>query len=282
MADEEVRDASAVSKLLATLTHELKTPLHSILSIADVLASEIDGPLVPEQQRQVAVIRRNSELLLEMITELLSYSSISYRSQFLKSESLDLERFIDDVVQPLQAVALQKRVRLAVDLQKLPARFLSDPVFLRQILSNLLTNAIKYSPEESEVSLYVTMEPSGMLLIEIVDSGEGIPLQDQGLIFDELFQVKRRGGQQRDSVGLGLALVKASIEGLGGSLEVKSEQGGGSLFRLRIPPGSTEQGTPSVAVIDSDQTIRDSVAACLTSEGFRPATFRTASDFLAA
>ncbi|MCB0347048.1 MAG: hybrid sensor histidine kinase/response regulator [Bdellovibrionales bacterium] len=267
-ADDGGAGAAALSKLIATLTHELKTPLHSILSLADVLDSEIDGQLSDEQKRQVSMIKRNGGLLLEMITELLQYSSMSYRSHFLQREAVKLRELVEEQLEILQTVAVQKRISLDISLESVAETFVSDTVFLRQIVSNLVGNAVQYSPEGSTVSVYGSMGSKGEFKLDIVDSGEGIALHKQEEVFSELNRGKRSsaGGE---NVGLGLAIVKASVEGLNGSLEVKSEQGRGTMFRLVLPAAEPDIRTDSVLIIGADAASTTVIERCLAGEKFR-------------
>ena len=275
MGEKKADETKALSKLLATLTHELKTPLNSILSLTEVLSSEIDGTLGSEQKRQVEMIRNNGEQLLEMITELLSYSSISYRAHFLHNQSFKLEPFLETTLEGLRSVAAQKRVTLDVNLQDIPEDFILDKTYLRQIVNNLVSNAIKFSPEGSTVSFDASVR-SGMLEVLVVDQGHGIPFMKLHHIFDELYQVSDEN--KADSVGLGLALVRASIEGLGGELEVKSEDGRGTLFRLCIPEAEQSQAKGRAVVIDSDKTIHTTLKACLAKERYEVQCFVSLTD----
>lgn len=258
--------AAALSKLIATLTHELKTPLHSILSLADVLDSEIDGKLSEEQKRQVAMIKRNGGLLLEMITELLQYSSMSYRSHFLQKEQVNLRSLVEEQLEVLQSVAVQKQITLEKNLSAVTETFVSDRVFLRQIVSNLVGNAVQYSPEGSSVSIFGSMSAEGDFVLDIVDSGEGIALHKQEEVFSELNR-GRRSDSGGENVGLGLAIVKASVEGLGGQLEVKSEQGRGTMFRLVLPEAGPSS-VPVVLLIESEPASVTVLERCLSADNY--------------
>lgn len=264
--EESAAAAPALSKLIATLTHELKTPLHSILSLADVLSTEIDGPLSAEQKRQVEMIRRNGRLLLEMITELLQYSSMSYRAQFLLREKVNLKQLVEEQLEILRSVAVQRRITLQAETDKISSDFVSDRTFLRQIVSNLVGNAVQYSPEGGTVSVYGAMNRSGDFELDIVDSGEGIPLHKQQEVFGALARGTDSPGRG-ENVGLGLAIVKASLEGLGGALEVKSEPGRGTLFRLRLPSAMQADRREAVVVYETEQAARTAIEQCLQGGG---------------
>ena len=261
--------AGAFSLLLANLTHELKTPLHSILSLANVMLSEIDGDLSLEQRKQVEMMKSNGEQLLELITELLNFSTVSFRSGRLSIEEFDVHALCSDIAAMLAPVAQQKGMTFVSDLEKLKAQFASDAFLVRQIVNNLLSNAIKYSPAKGEVTFYAETRADGSVCLQIADSGIGISPELHAEVFAELEQGRPKGEVTLKGVGLGLALVKASVEQLGGTIELRSEEGHGALFTVQIPRGNPSKETRTVVVVDADRNIQASVEASLHTRGFR-------------
>lgn len=254
-----------LSALLAQLTHELKTPLHSILSLATVLASEIDGALGDEQRKQVEMIRRNGEQLLELITELLSFSSIGARAHRFSLESFKLRALLEEIGAAIRVVARQKGIACQFDFSGASEEFISDRFLIRQVVTNLLQNAVKYSPEGGTVWCFAANDPNRRTLrLQVVDTGEGISPALQPAVFEGFVQ----GRGARSGVGLGLALVEASLRQLGGSIELRSEAGRGSLFEVLIPEAPEASATPEILVADADADTRATLRAVLKAAGY--------------
>ncbi len=224
-----------LSKILGNVTHELKTPLHSMLAITQLLLSESDGPLNDEQRRQVGMIRRNGEQLLELITSLLQYTNLESRTQKPKPERFSAKLLFEEIGQVLLPLAERQQIRLESTLDNCPERFVTDRTLLRLIAMNLLTNALKFSPTGSVLSFYAASGQGEALILEVADSGIGIPQELQKSIFAEFYQVENSESRRFGGVGLGLSLVRSAVSVLGGTIELKSEENQGSLFRITLP-----------------------------------------------
>lgn len=245
-----------LGSILPNLTHELKTPLHSILTLVQLLLTEADGPLTEEQKKQLGMVLRNSEHLLELISELLQYSSLESRTRALVIEEFEPETLFDAVCEAIQPLAEKNQVILERDYKQLPKQFVSDRTLIRQIVHNLLSNAVKFTPPSGVVYLFAETTAEGGLILEVVDSGIGIPPEVQKRIFEEFYQAESGESRRFGGVGLGLSLVRAASQALSGSVELRSEAGQGSLFRVLLPSLEEQLKRPKLLVIESDPVLR--------------------------
>jgi len=270
----------ALSRVIANLTHELKTPLHSILAVSSILASEADGALSEEQRRQVQMIARNGEHLLELITDLLNFSSLDSGQKRANLSFFDLHSLCQEVLLSLEPVANRTGVKLDFDIEKLSGSFCSDKFLIRQVLSNLLSNAVKFSPNGGRVYLYGESSKEFGVRFEIADSGIGMPKDVQEMIFGTFYQADSGDTRRFGGVGLGLALVKSSLDILGATIEVKSEEGKGTLFTVVIPDGECKLPVRRILIIDEDESVTLSLLACLNGPGMKAEAIRNRADAL--
>ena len=260
----------AKSLLLANMSHEIRTPMTGVVGFADLLAAT---PLTPEQRDYVEGIRSSGEALLTLINGILDFSKIEAGKLELESRPFDLRRAVEQSVALLAARAAEKRLRLKVTIDpRVPAVIAGDAGRLRQILINLLGNAVKFT-ERGEVALAVTAgeAPDGRQHISFVvrDTGPGIAREHQQRIFESFSQVDASISRKYGGSGLGLAISKSLAEQMGGSMRVESEPGRGSAFHFSVlaeiaeleqapaaPPGSTVGGAagdlPALRVIVAD------------------------------
>ncbi|MEZ4225480.1 MAG: HAMP domain-containing sensor histidine kinase [Polyangiaceae bacterium] len=215
---------------LAALSHELRTPLNAILGFTDVLLAEVDGPLSEDAKENLLVVRNSGHHLRALIDDILDLSALESGELELTPREVDIYPIAQEVVRELQITAKAKGVRLALDGE--PATAWADPKRVRQILSNVLSNAIKFTNEGS-VSLDVLAEPAWARLT-VTDTGPGIATEHQSAIFDEYTQVgdKRTRGF---GTGLGLAITRRLVQMHHGSIELESSVGVGSSFAIFLP-----------------------------------------------
>jgi PAS domain S-box-containing protein len=236
------REVERVNRLktefLASMSHELRTPLHTIIGFSELLAEQLHGSLNEKQQRFIDHIHRDSLHLLELINDILDLSKIESGRIELHREPLDLAAIVEESlnsIRPLgQAKALRIQSRLAPAGDGGPLRVQADPLRLKQILVNLLTNAVKFTPAGG--SIEVTARPSDELAeISVSDTGVGIPAEEHEAIFDIFHQAGATTKGVREGTGLGLAITKRLVEEHGGTIAVASEPGKGSRFTFTIP-----------------------------------------------
>jgi two-component system, NarL family, sensor histidine kinase BarA len=239
--DKLKRENQYKSDFLAIVSHELRTPLTSILAFTDLMADSV--PRADELVRkQLEEIDKNGRILLEMVDNVLETARIQAGSERLNLELVDLSDVVGMVEASSLSLAAKKRIALATRVAGDVPLILSDWEKVRRILVNLVSNAIKFTPEEGSVSVDVRFdEGARLVVIEVTDDGIGIPADKQELIFERFAQenmstVRRYGGS-----GLGLSLVKDLAAMLGGAVSLKSRVGEGSVFRVVLPAdGGTE------------------------------------------
>ena len=232
----------AKSQFLANMSHELRTPLNSIIGFSEILSEKLDGRIEPRFLRFLHNILSSGRHLLGLINDILDLSKIEAGKMDLVFEPVSIHDIVHGVASVMHGIASRRRIHIALEIEPgLPA-IVADPPRIKQVLYNLLSNAVKFSHDGDEVRVEVRAAApaeSGLsgpgLYIEVIDRGIGIRSDEQLMIFEEFRQVD--GGSTRNigGTGLGLALVKQFVEMHGGRVEVESEPGKGSLFRVVLP-----------------------------------------------
>jgi signal transduction histidine kinase/CheY-like chemotaxis protein len=241
----------AKSTFLANMSHELRTPLNAIIGMSQLLAEAPDAP----QHRQLPnSIHRAGQSLLALISDVLDLSQIEAGKISLHPAPISPHQVIEDVLDMFCAEAASKSLRLdATCSDAVPQRFVGDPARLRQILVNLVSNAIKFT-DEGGVRIEVDMETDAamrhVLRIEVVDTGSGIPEDQQGLIFSAFHQADASSTRAHFGTGLGLKISRDLVVLMGGSISVSSVLGAGSRFLVKVP-----EATASIRVADADAAI---------------------------
>lgn len=229
------RENQYKSDFLAIVSHELRTPLTSILAFTDLMADNVSSENALAA-KQLEEIDKNGRILLEMVDNVLETARIQAGSEKLNLELVDLNDVVGMVEASSESLALKKHIALSTRVAPDVPLIESDWEKVRRILVNLVSNAIKFTPENGSVEVGVTYDPDAAIVtIDVTDTGIGIPADKQELIFERFAQenmstVRRYGGS-----GLGLSLVKDLAAMLGGAVSVESELGCGSTFRVVLP-----------------------------------------------
>lgn len=229
------------SAFLATVSHELRTPLTSIIGYSEMLAEGLAGQLNSEQNDYVRTIMDKGETLLKLISSILDISQIEAGKVRLTFEPMDPFELVNSSVSSLKPQAQKKGVALETKLPPKPFQSNGDRDRLRQVVTNLLTNAVKFTPKGGLVRVVLTelghqpdINASGFRLI-VEDSGVGIPSDQFDKIFQSFYQVDSSSTREFGGAGIGLAIVKSFVEGHGGVVRVASELNRGSRFTIILP-----------------------------------------------
>ncbi len=219
------------NRFLRHLSHELKTPLASLREGAELLNDQVAGPLAPPQRAVVGIIRDNSVKLQKLIEELLDYQRALHAAASLEVKPVQLDALVREVAEAHRLSALAKEQHVALDLAPLAVD--ADPEKLRSIVDNLLGNAIKFTPPGGTISV-LAREADGRVIIEVIDSGPGVPLEEREAVFESFFRGRAKGGGRVAGSGLGLAIAREFAEAHGGRI-VLVASGPGGHFRVTLP-----------------------------------------------
>jgi len=221
------------SDFIASVSHELRTPLHTIIGFAELLAEDAQGPLNEKQKKFLRHIHADSEHLLGLINDVLDLSRIEAGALNLHSESVPLQAIVSQTMSAIRPYADSRAVSLRQG-DRLDLRVVADPMRLRQILTNLLNNGVKFSEAKGEVFVDAVID-EGFVKITVSDTGLGIPPKECIRIFDKFHQVDVAPVEVREGTGLGLAICKQLVEMQGGKIWVESEPKKGSRFHFTLP-----------------------------------------------
>jgi signal transduction histidine kinase len=251
-AMEEARSANrAKSEFLANMSHELRTPLNAVLGFSEVLQKERYGPVGNTKYIEYAGdIHRAGAHLLELINEVLDLSKIEAGQLELNLDMVDVNRTIETTLRMIRDRAFENEVELVVELEALSPIILADERVLKQVVLNLLANAVKFTDAGGRVTITSIIDFEGGVSIMVSDTGIGIEQADIARVLEPFAQVVFADNRAREGTGLGLPLSKRLIELHAGELEISSEIGVGTRVAIKFPPGS-RIGKDEMAVLSS-------------------------------
>jgi signal transduction histidine kinase len=227
-------------EFLSLVSHELRTPLTSIRGYLDLVLDEEAGQLNPEQRRFLEAVERNSGRLLRLVGDLLFVAQADAGRLSLEKANVDLSSLAAECVEGAGPAAREKAIHLVLAAKAVPA-LVGDRGRLAQVLDNLLSNALKFTPQGGTVEMRTSSDDQHVT-IEVSDTGIGIPPADQPRLFDRFFRSSLADDQAIPGTGLGLAIVKAIVEAHGGRIMIDSVEGEGTTFRVDLPVAAEATG----------------------------------------
>jgi signal transduction histidine kinase/CheY-like chemotaxis protein len=287
---EEIQDKSRrlaqasehKSQFVASMSHELRTPLNAIIGLTEMMVTNAGRFGTEKALEPLQRVNRAGTHLLGLINQVLDLSKIEAGKLEFNPQTVQLAPLINEVIGTARQLAEQNKNRLVVDAQENLGQLTVDPMRLRQILLNLLSNACKFT-KEGEVRLRARRVANGGRWVElaIADTGIGMTPEQQAKLFEEFTQADSSTARQYGGTGLGLAITRKLARMMGGDVTVASEPGKGSVFTVRLPGSADSQARSStgsdghrsptadcVLVIDDDATARELIADHLKAEGF--------------
>ncbi|MBL8212833.1 MAG: response regulator [Bryobacterales bacterium] len=283
-------EAASLAKMqfLANMSHEIRTPMNGVLSMTRFL---LETDLTAEQREFASTVQSSSEALLAIINDILDFSKIEAGKMALDPGAFSIPELLEDTLRAIAIRAHEKGVELVGDiLPEVPELVVTDPVRLRQVITNLAGNAIKFT-EKGEVAVTINLASANVLLIAVRDTGPGIPVDQHRPIFDAFAQADGSTTRRHGGTGLGLAISKRLAEAMGGHIWVESTLGKGSTFYFTVafdtaeaPPRPllpAQLRNRRVLLVDDNATALESLAQLLRLWSFEVTEATSGADALA-
>jgi PAS domain S-box-containing protein len=227
----------AKSEFVSLASHQLRTPITSMRWSAGLLLMDKANPLSPNQEKFTKRLLEAIDRMNALVDDFLQVSRFEFGTRTMKQEVVNLPQTFNDIMAEYELVAVGKQIKVIKKYALGRETFVTDPSLLRMIITNLYTNAVKYSKTGGEINFLATIE-DGNLIIEVEDNGIGIPVAEQHRIFSKIFRSSNAMREVPDGTGLGLYIAKKAVEVMGGRISFVSEEGVGSTFTAVMPEQS--------------------------------------------
>src|SRR5882672_2937888 len=261
------------NEFISTVSHELRTPLTSIRGALGLVASGVLGSLSPKAKPMIDIAAKNCERLVALVSDILDIEKVASGKMTFKMRTLQLSDLVTQTVDATRGFADSLGIRLSVSLPAGDTLVLADSDRLTQVLTNLVSNACKFSPKGEMVTVEV-LRSGGRFHVGVSDRGPGIPDEFHPHIFQKFAQADASDGSQRKGTGLGLAISKALTERMGGTIGFDTKLGAGSTFWVELneerpaAPVSTSSSRPRILVCEDERDISEVLRQMLDKEGY--------------
>src|SRR3954452_22012825 len=225
-------------EFISLVSHELRTPLTSIRGYVELMQE--DGKLNGDQRRYVGIVDRNSARLLDLVSDLLFLAQVDAGKLTFELRPVDLDVIVAECIEASQPTAQAKEIELVANAERLPVPLQGDPTRLAQVLDNLVSNALKFTPAGGRVEVRLSAA-DGVALLEVQDTGLGLAEDEQHQLFERFFRSSRASEDAIPGTGLGLAIAKAIVERHGGRIELESAVNVGTTVRVSLPLSLAER-----------------------------------------
>jgi PAS domain S-box-containing protein len=234
--NERVQEANRLkSEFLASMSHELRTPLNSIIGFSELLSTQQDGTLSPEQREYLEDIRNSGNHLLQLINDILDLAKVEAGKMELGPVPFSPRKAVDEVCSVVRRMAKEKGIRLHTSVEGDLDSVTLDPLRFKQILYNLVSNAVKFTDASGRIEIRIARHDGAKIRLDVSDTGIGIPTEDLPRLFREFEQLDAGPGRRYQGSGLGLSLTKKLVELHGGTIGVESSVGRGTTFSVVLP-----------------------------------------------
>lgn len=232
---ERMAEASRMkSELVSIVSHQLRAPLTNVRFALDFLVSDRENPVTRDEAEYYSIIKENSGRMNELVNNLLTVSKIESGNFPLNKKRVSLVETTKKLVEKFKPYIIASNIKVVLDIQEKVNDVFADPLWLEQVVENLLDNAIKYTKGSGEVKIIIKQRDA-IINFEIKDQGMGIPKEEQGYIFEKFFRSKNVSRAKTHGSGLGLHIVKKVVELSGGRVWFHSEEGKGTTFYFILP-----------------------------------------------
>jgi PAS domain S-box-containing protein len=241
------------SEFLANMSHELRTPLNSIIGFSEILFDDKVGPISTEQKDCIGNVLTSGRHLLQLINDVLDLSKVESGKMDFFPELIDLKVLVHQIREILRTLVARKRLHIEIEVDPSLVEIVLDTGKLKQVLFNYLSNAIKFTKEDGNVTVAMRPDGSDFFVLEVTDTGIGIKPEDIARLFVEFQQLEGGSSKKYQGTGLGLALTKRIVEAQGGAVGVRSVFGEGSTFFARLPRMHKVKPAPISSVVSQNE-----------------------------